>query len=317
MKSKIASAIKRYNRFLVTTHVQPDGDGLGAMLAAARLLKKLGKDVRASIGKSEAPRQYRFLPGFDELAAPDGEVEVFMAVDVANRARLGDLAGLLDSAAVSINIDHHPDNPGFADLNWVEPGMTSASELVYELWRELDIELDADSALCLYTGMVTDTGRWQYSNTTPRALRVAARLLEQGVNPNAVFQQIYERNSISWLRLLSLGLGRAVFNEELGLAWVYITNSDLAVAGGSLAEVENLVDWLRSVESVRVAVVLKELKKGEIKASVRSRGSVNVGGMAGRFGGGGHKNAAGFISNESAEAIIAKISEWLAGAPRE
>ena len=313
MIEKIADTIKKERDFIVATHVQPDGDAIGALLALGFLLKGLGKNVTLAAGDhSEIPAQYRWLPGQDLIksGAPAAS-KVLIALDVANASRLGASESLLAKCPITINIDHHPDNPGFADLNWVEPGLSSASEMVFDLWSRFDLPLTIDAATCIYVGMLTDTGRWQYSNASSRALRIAAELVDLGVVPVEIFNRIYENYSPQWFKLLAVGLEKAVFDTELGLAYTIINQLDQAKTGASLAESENLVEWLRSVTGITVSMVLKEMTRGDIKVSLRSRDPIDVGAVARRFGGGGHKNASGFISREAPETIIKNIKQCL------
>lgn len=236
---------------------------------------------------------------------------VFVALDAANKNRLGDMAPVLDQCPNSINIDHHPDNTEFAAQNWIDSSTSSASEQVFDLWKSMSVPLTKAAATCIYVGMLTDTGRWQYSNTTPKALRVAAELVDLGVSPVDVFNKVYENYSFEWFKLLAVGMKKAVFDKNTGLVYTYIELKDLAETGAKMEETESLVDLLRSVGSVNVAMVTKETKPGEIKASLRSRKPVDVGKLARDFGGGGHMNAAGFVSTEPLNAIVEKVTRWL------
>jgi bifunctional oligoribonuclease and PAP phosphatase NrnA len=310
LKTELARLFRAEDDFLIATHVQPDGDGLGAMLALERLCRRLGKRVRLAMVEP-VPKQYSFLPGADLVQAPpDSHQGVFVAVDAANRERLGQLAKLVEESRISINIDHHPDNPGFAGHNWVEPGATSTAELVYDLWVELGIEPPLEAAVCIYAGMLTDTGRWQYSNTNAKGLRTAAALIDIGVNPNKLFQAIYEQNPVGWLRLLGVGLAKAEFIDELGLAYTFIDRRDLAASGAEAGDADGIIDVLRSAGGVDVAMVIKQLQPGDTKVSLRSR-KTDVGLMARGFGGGGHKNASGFISKEPPDRVIDAVKKWL------
>ena len=309
----LAALIKREDDFLVAVHVQPDGDAIGAALALGRLLRELGKSYRLAVADGgEIPPQYKWLPGIAEFTQQvTPAAKVFVTLDVANESRLGRLAPALAEAAITVNIDHHPDNPGFADHNWVDSTISSTSEMIFYLWEEMGVELTYEPALAIYVGMLTDTGRWQYSNTTSRSLRIAAELVRLGVKPIEVFKNVYESYSVEWFKLLALGLDKAVFDQDIGLAYTLITQEDLAHTGASLAESENLVDRLRSVIRINLAMVLKETRKGEIKVSLRSREPIDVGALARLFGGGGHRNASGFVSKEKPETIIESVKQWL------
>lgn len=313
MISTIAETLRREDDFLVLTHVNPDGDGLGAMLALGHLFEALGKKYKLGVvSVGDIPPQYKFLPGSDRLTTVDNSTgRVLLTVDSANESRLGPLVSALERFQITINIDHHPDNSAFANINWIDPTATSASEMVYDLWVQIGLPLNKDAALCIYVGMLTDTGRWQYSNTTGRSLEKAAKLLDAGVKPIEVFRQVFESYSVEWFKLLSLGLQKAVFDKETGLAHAVIGQDDLKATGANMAETENLVDWLRSVGDINVAMVLKETRQGEIKASLRSQDPVDVGLLARSFGGGGHRNASGFVSKDTPENIVKSVKKWL------
>lgn len=315
-RRRLIEILSAEDDILVGCHVQPDGDALGSLLALGLFLKEQGKIVHMGWGeRMMVPPQYRFLPGID-LLTPTGMLSprVLVTVDAANRERLGALRPLAETTPVVINIDHHPDNERFGHVNLVEPGASSVAEILYGLFQAWGRPISQPVALCLYVGIVTDTGRFQYSNTSSRTLRVAADLVELGINPTAVFQNLYEHNPFSWIKIVGRGLDRAVFLEELGLVYTVLRADDFRDTGSTMAETENLIDWLRSVEGAEVAAVLKELPDGKVKVSLRSKGRVDVGRIAGEMGGGGHHNAAGFVSSESVDPIIKSLSEKLAAA---
>jgi len=310
---EIAGIVRNEDEFLVLTHVQPDGDGFGAMLAMGHLLEALGKKYTLAVANTgDIPPQYKFLPGADRVKAPESPSgKVLIALDAANLSRLGTLATELDRYSITINVDHHPDNSAFAKINWVDPAASSASEMIYDLWLQVGMAVSKAAALCIYVGMLTDTGRWQYSNTTGRCLEKAAKLLDAGVKPIEVFRRIFESYSVEWFKLLSVGLQKAVFDQEAGLAHAVISQSDLKATGANMAETENLVDWLRAVAGINVAMVLKETRQGEIKVSLRSQDPIDVGLLARGFGGGGHRNASGFISKDEPASIVRNVKKWL------
>lgn len=336
MVKSLAALFSAEDNFIIACHVQPDGDGTGSSLALGRFLEQAGKQVRFAFAKeTEIPPQYRFLPGADRLRPVKGSAEnaVFVALDCANIDRLGDLKDIALASRVLVNIDHHPDNSTFGGVNLVETGASATAEIVYDVLRELesiiqsDIALcqdntitykclncreaviDAETALCLYVGIVTDTGRFQYTNTTPKVLRTAAKLIEIGVDPNVVFQNIYERNSLPWLKIVGRGLEKAVYLPELNFIYSAVTANDFKDTGASPGETENLVDWLRSLDGAAAAAVLKETKDGKIKVSLRSQGDLSVGAIANSLNGGGHRNAAGYIAEGSLDDAVKSLIE--------
>lgn len=302
MLKSIDKIFKEENNFILTCHVQPDGDGIGAALALGQALLAHGKNVSIVYGDDKGlPVSYRFLPSFDLFtsAVPDFGSYIFVALDCANIKRLGELKNMAFASSLLINIDHHPDNSNYGDINLVEPEVSSCSEQIYNILRAGAYTIDHDIALCLYVGMVTDTGRWQYSNTTARSLRVAAELIERGVDPNYIFQNIYEKNSLARLKITGLGLSKAVFMPEVKFIYTVITKEELNEMGAGINDTESLVDWLRGVEGATVAAAVKETFNDDIKVSLRSKGKVDVSAIAAVFNGGGHRNAAGFVSHKS------------------
>lgn len=311
-KDLTLEAINKGRDFIVAAHVQPDGDALGAALGLSLLLRELGKSVVIAIDPDQVPEKYRFLPGIETVARPHTfKGDTLITVDVATPERLGDSQGALEVVERVINIDHHPDNPRFGAVNWIEPEMTSTSEMIMELWRASGIKVTLDAAICIYVGMLTDTGKWQYSNTTSNALRTAADLVDLGVEPSKIFSNIYESNTTGWLRLMGIGLTATVIDQDLRFAYAIVTRADLEVAGAKAAEVENLVDRLRSLADVDVVLVIKETKAGEFKGSTRSGGQVDVSALAQLYGGGGHHNAAGFTTTQAPSLVVAKVKKWL------
>lgn len=310
---ELVRAIRDGKKFAVTGHVQPDGDALGAVLAVTHLLRLLDKEAVPCVVMEQVPEKYCFLPGVELLGRPgSGDFDVLIALDVGNHGRLGDSKPLLESAKTVLNVDHHPDNTAFGGVNWVVPDATSTCELVYDIWTALGVEMTADAALCIYVGILTDTGNWQYSNTTANALRIGARLLDYGIKPNDVFTRLYEQNTYGWLRLMGLGLSRTVIVPEYRFAYCVVMQADLALAGAEPYEAENLVDRLRSLRDIDVALVIKETKSGQYKGSVRSQGKIDVGGMSAAFDGGGHRNAAGFTTDLSPARIVERMKKWMA-----
>jgi phosphoesterase RecJ-like protein len=239
------------------------------------------------------PPQFEFLPGLDLLGGePPAAPEVFVAVDCASLDRLDLLQPVFRAAGCRINVDHHATNNRFGDLNLVDPRAASSCELAYELVRAMGGVPDAAEATCFYTGIVTDTGRFQYSNTTPATLRTAADLRELGVDHNRVANEIFESASFGYLHTVGAVLARARLED--GVVWSWLDLRDLN--GGRLDEAEDMINLLRSVREAGVAVLLKETEPGRYKVSMRSRGDVDVAQVAATFGGGGHAKAAGFTA---------------------
>lgn len=307
-----AGALKAANEIVIACHVSPDGDALGSMIGLGRFLARQGKTVGMSWGSPtiEVPAQYTFLPGLDAVTAPSNlpdHIECFVAIDCGDAQRLGVLQPRFGAAETTVNIDHHISNDRFGHINLVDPDAASSSEMAYELIRRMGGTPDAEEATCLYTGIVTDTGRFQYSSTTPTTLRVAAELREIGVDHERVASEVYESTSFTYLHVLGIVLFRARLED--GMVWSRVDQKDLQ--GLDLDETEHFIDALRTVRESHVAVLLKEWPGGTYKASLRSRGEVDVAAIAQSLGGGGHARAAGFEMRGTPDEVIEAIRQRL------
>ena len=306
----VAEAIRAHDRFLVTTHENPDGDALGSLLATHLALGKLAKDsVMFLAGPAPLPAEYRFLP-LDELQRElpgDAAERVLLAVDCANETRLGPDPAVLHQAPFTIDVDHHHDNTRFGDVNLVVSDASSTGEVLRDVFRELDVEVTPDLAEPLYVALVTDTGRFQYTNTTPKALRLAAELVEAGADVHKVFQDVYESVQFAKLKLLARALERAQVYEGGGLVVSYLLRGDFAEVGAAEPYSEGVIDYLRAVEGADMAALIREPPRGGSPArrvSMRaSHDELDVSAIARKAGGGGHRQAAGFSSDDSIEGI--------------
>jgi phosphoesterase RecJ-like protein len=308
--SAVVEAIRSRDRFLVTTHENPDGDALGSLLATHLALRSLGKDsVMFVAGPAPLPGEYRFLALGDlqrELPADTGE-RALVAVDCANESRLGADPAVLHQTPFTVNIDHHHDNSRFGDVNLVDAVASSTGELLRTVFGELGVELTPELAEPLYTALVTDTGRFQYANTTPKALRLAAELVEAGADVHKVFQGVYESVQFAKLKLLARALERAQVYEGGGLVVSYLLRDDFAQVGAVEPYSEGIIDFLRAVEGADMAALIREPPRGGSPArriSLRaSHDEIDVSAIARASGGGGHRQAAGFSSDASIEEI--------------
>src|SRR5688572_11951418 len=310
----VVQAIRDRDSFLVTTHENPDGDALGSLLAVHLALGSLGKDsVMFVPGPAPLPGEYRFLP-LEQLRRelPDDAAErTLVAVDAANESRLGADAAALHSSPYTINVDHHHDNSRFGDVNLVDAEASSTAEVLRDVMRELDAKLTPELAEPLYVALVTDTGRFQYTNTTPKALRLAAELVEAGADVRKVFQKVYENVQFAKLKLLARALERAQVYAGGGLVVSYLLRTDFAEVGAAEPYSEGIIDYLRAVEGAEMAALIREPPRGGSparKVSLRaSHDELDVSAIARRSGGGGHRQAAGFASDDSVEEITAFI----------
>jgi bifunctional oligoribonuclease and PAP phosphatase NrnA len=311
----IVDAVRRHDRFLLITHENPDGDALGSILAAKLILEALGKDsVMYLSGKAPLPAEYKFMPLEDlrrELPEDVGD-RVLLALDCANESRLGEGEGALESATTVLNVDHHHDNTRFGNVNVVLAEASSTGEIVRDLARELGVALTPELAEALYVALVTDTGRFQYANTTPKALRLAAELVEAGADVHRVFQSVYETVQLAKLKLLARALERAQVYEGGGLVVSYLLRTDFADVGAAEPYSEGIIDFLRAVEGAEMAALIREPPapgRPARRVSLRSSSDeLDVSAIARASGdGGGHRQAAGF----SSELEIPQIVEFI------
>jgi bifunctional oligoribonuclease and PAP phosphatase NrnA len=309
----IADALRQHDRFLVVTHENPDGDALGSLLAATLALRHLGKDAVMYLpGATPLPGEYAFMP-LDDLvreAPADAAERVLFAVDCAKAERIGDPAAV-ERAPLVLDVDHHHDNTRFGDLNLIVADASSTGEVLRDLFEELGIELTPELAEPLYIALVTDTGRFQYANTTPKALRLAAELVEAGANIHEVFQQVYESVDFAKLKLLARALDRAEVLEGGRIVVSHLVRADFVAAGASEPYSEGIIDYLRAVEGAELAVLVREqlndapyAHKGSLRSSIDE---LDVSAIARRFGGGGHRQAAGFSTDRPLEEIVEQI----------
>jgi bifunctional oligoribonuclease and PAP phosphatase NrnA len=293
-------------RALMLGHVHPDADVLGTLLALGAALEARGWRVVYG-GPHPAPGALGFLPGVERYAvlkAVDGRFDVAVLTDCPNPART---EGLIDqaraSASVVVNIDHHPDNRRYGHVNWIDTSAAATGEMVYRLLAGLELPLTPAIATNLFTAIHTDTGSFRYSSVTPATFRIAAELVMAGADPAAVSSAIYERRATDALRWLGESLARVQVTADGRVAW-------LALPAGAVPETfiesEELVNYPRSIASVRVAGLLRE-RGGQVKVSLRGKGDVNVQQIAARFGGGGHPNAAGFTVTGALDVVTRDV----------
>lgn len=302
----------------IACHVNPDGDALGSLLAASLGLRQLGKKTYPTWGTKPLvePVTYEFLPGSDTIVQVEDvpPTGTFLALDCGAGDRLGEIEVLARKSTNLINIDHHPGNDMFGTLNVVVPHVSSTAELVTRLLQDLGVELDRDIATCLYTGIVTDTGRFQYSNSSPDTLRLAADLLSLGVSVTDIAQELYESSPFGILKLTGRVLDRAVLFEDERFVYSWITLDDLSETNVAIEETDQLIDRIRSTRAADVAAMFKQQRDGKWRVSLRSKGP-SVGALARARGGGGHELAAGFTADadrdRTAEDLAADLRKAL------
>lgn len=296
---KICASIKKYNNFLITVHTSPEGDALGAQLGFYSLIKKLGKSG-AIINEDTLPYGYDFLPGnkFIHRLGKDSkyiDFDCFVVLDCTDLKRTGSVYKLNKTHRLVLNIDHHISNRFFGDVNWVDPQASSCSEMIYKLYKQLRLPIDKDTALALYTGLMTDTGSFRYSNTSGFTHRVAAELLESGISVSQVYRNTYENIPLSDVKLLLKLLPAIKFYAKGAIAWFQVGKKLFRGKKPGIDLADQCLDFGRAIKGVKVVVVFKENLRDnkEVRVNLRSQGEVDVNKIAALFGGGGHKTAAG------------------------
>ena len=306
----VADALRSNDRFLLVTHENPDGDALGSLLATKLALDSLGKDSEMYLyGDAPLPKEYGFMPleGVRREPPEDAGERVLVALDCANEQRIGPDLTLIEDAPLTLDIDHHHDNSRFGDLNLVVGDASSTGEVLRDVFGELRVELTPEIAEALYIAVVTDTGRFQYTNTTPKALRLAAELVEAGADVHRVFQGVYESVEFAKLKLLGRALDRAQVYEGGRLVVSHLLRSDFTDLNVAEAFSEGIIDYLRAVEGAEMAALIREPPRRDGPArrvSLRaSNDELDVSAIARKSDGGGHRQAAGFSSDRSVEEI--------------
>ena len=310
---QVAALIRKNKRFLMVAHECPDGDSLGSAMAMACALKKLKKDVR--VMTDMVPQKYGYLPLVDQVkssAPSDLSQRIVMLFDTPTLERLGTLKPSLDGCKNLINIDHHVSNTRYGTLDWIDTSAASVGEQVYALLKVLRVKLNKDIAACLYTSIVTDTGKFQYSNTTARTHTITADLLATGMDHQRIVEHIYEDYPKEKLSLVSGAL--STLNLVCGgkVAWMVVSRDLLKRSGATLEWADDIINYARGIAGVEAAVVFKESEKdGEYKVSLRSRnpGVVDVNAIARKYHGGGHKAAAGYNIRGSLEDVSRKVMD--------
>ena len=321
---RVADAIRAGDRFLLTTHENPDGDALGSLLAMHSILGALGKDSLMFLAAKEFPLpvEYRFLPLEEVFHEPPVDIaeRVVIFLDCGNIDRVP--AGFLQNGQNKvINVDHHHDNTRFGTINLVDVQASCTAEILYDISGLLDVRLTPEMANALYVGLVTDTGKFMYENTDARSHLMSAGLIEAGVQVNEIYRRLYEHAPVEKLKLLARALEGIVLRDDGRLAITYISTEDYTATGASEALTEGIIDHLRTIDGTLVAAVVRDQADGgraERKVSMRSTdGQVDVSAIARVHGGGGHRRAAGFGTDleyeQVMEFLIGEIESQLPG----
>lgn len=297
--------IEKGKKIVVTAHVNPDGDAVGAGLSLTLALKKMGKEARFVL-QDPSPSNMNYLKDIDLVEVYDESFsydnDLTISVDCATLDRLGSTAKLLEGRE-SVNIDHHISNTKFADINYVET-ISSTSEIIYSLIRFLGVEIDLNIGEALYTGLINDTGNFQHNNVTVDTFEMAAYLRGVGVDNSKMVREFFNTKTLTALRLNGKATFEMKFDEGKKLAYYFLDKKTLDEYNGKKEDTEGIVEKLLSLKEAEASLFLREDKPGVIKGSMRSKHDIDVNRIAAIFGGGGHIKAAGFTSTLPAEEII-------------
>jgi bifunctional oligoribonuclease and PAP phosphatase NrnA len=306
--AKIVDAIRSRQRFVLSSHSRPDGDSIGSQLAMAYALRDLGKHVEL-VNFDAASTQLMGFPGVPDIRianAVDGSFDASIIMECSDLARTG-VTGL-DRAFV-INIDHHPGNKEYGQINWFDPTAAACAEMVFDLIRALGVRLSTEIATHIYLAILTDTGSFHYSSISPGTFDICRQLLEAGVDPVRVSRQVFDSNSMSRLKLLASVLSGMTFDDSNRIGVLFLDHAMARAAGGTYDDTEGLINQPLTVKEVQAVVFFKQSEGDDYRVSMRSKGDVDIGAVAKEFGGGGHKNAAGCSVSGPIEALKTTFTE--------
>ncbi len=324
---KIIRQLKGSKRVFIASHINPDGDAIGSLIATALALDALGKKV-CMYNESPIPAVYRFLPDANRIvrAIPRTEnlrdYDTAVILDCGNLARIGSIAENINRIPVLVNIDHHATNNAFGNLHCVDTAACATSEIIYRIVRKMNIPVSKAMATAIYTGIFTDTGSFRFANTNKAAFAICDEMVEKGVEPYTVAQHLYGTYSLGRIKLLNLALDSIELLLNGELSFMTLTKDMMEETGTQPEDVDGMIHYAKRIEDVKVAVLIQEthngLKNGSGRScfhvSLRSDGSVDVAALATAFGGGGHHRAAGFSSEVSLRELKGGIIRWLQNA---
>lgn len=296
--ASFGNIINNSKKILITTHINPDGDGIGSGLALVHKLKKMNKEVHF-INRDLLPKIYEFLPGSKKVKNQKkikGNYDAAIILECPEIERNGNIIDYKKQVKTTVNIDHHMGNTNFADINIVDPKAAAVGIQIFKLMKGLGWEINKEVADCIYVSIITDTGSFRYSNTTSEVHTIAAELLDIGVDPDFIASEVYATTKNS-TRLFTEMLKRLKVIKNVG--WSFITKKMLKESGAHESETDNFINTIRAIKEVEVAILFKENNEGNIKASFRSKNGIDVNLIAKKFGGGGHMHASGCVIKES------------------
>ena len=317
--NQIIQHIKNCQHILIASHAEPDGDSVGSLVALGLALAKLDKKV-TMYNPSPIPAVYRFLPGVGQIVQQIKQADTYdlaLVLDCGDLARIGETSAEVGKIPILINIDHHVSNTGFGHIQLIDTAACATAEIVYRLINALEISLDKAIATSIYTGILTDTGSFRFSNTNQAAFAISKAMTDAGVEPHNVAQRVFGTYSLGRIKLLNMALNSIEISDNGKLSMMTVTRSMLNTTGTNTEDLDGMINYARRIEDVKVAALIHEIKNGAGKftnmnryhVSLRSDSSVDVAKIAGKFGGGGHASAAGFQIESTLVALKTKIIE--------
>ena len=312
----VKTAIKKNSKFLISSHINPEGDSIGSQIAMASLLKKLGKEA-VILNESPTPHFLRFLPGAENILkeiSVDLHFQAAIILDCPDLTRIGNISRYIEKDTVLINIDHHVSNINFGKYNWVDLEVSSTGEMVFDLYKAFKAGIEYDEAMAMYVSIMTDTGSFRYTNTSSKTHKIAAKLIDIGIKPYEIYGKIYETSSIQDMNLLGEALRTLKVTPDGKVAWLWVTKEALKNTKASLEGTEGIINFARSIEGVDIAILFRETgTEDRIKVSFRSKGRVDVNKLASFFNGGGHVTASGCTVFGKTEEVEKKVLEKAQG----
>jgi phosphoesterase RecJ-like protein len=298
------------NRFLITSHMDPDGDSIGSQMGLFLALKNRGKDIYIA-NQGGMPEKYAFLDPdktiqFSNRPLPF-EPEVAFVLECPALERIGFVRGLFPQSATVINIDHHLDNQNYGHINLVDIESCAVGEMIYAILKDGGHELTANIAMNLYAAIISDTGNFRFASTSARGMRVAAALIECGANPKEIFDRIFSKSSPETMRLLGYVLATLNTTADGRIGYMTVTRDLVDKASARIEDSEGFIDYSLGIAGVRMGILFKEMNSGEIKVSVRSQNGIDAASFAKKFSGGGHINAAGFTLKGDISGIVGRV----------
>ena len=315
---EIGLLIESAKKLLVVSHIDPDGDALGTQLAFAAYLRSLGKEVTL-VREDAIPERYKFLPGIDRIQHIDDikerlDIDTVIALECPNLSRGGDIFNSLSRDIKIINIDHHQDNDNYGQVNWIDKDASSVGEMVFELFESFRYQIDEETAVLLFTAILTDTGRFRYESTSGRTLAIAGKLIEAGANPRDICDKVFYNMQPATIKLIGNVLSNAEFINNSRTCLLSLPIEILESAEYGEAETEGIAEYSLYGKGVTLGVTFKERNRGTTRISLRSRGNPNVAKLAAEFGGGGHICAAGCSidkpMSEAKKEFLKKLNEF-------